>query len=155
MYANLGVVTDPPLRKVYSAFAAEIRSTIDHDPSGNSDTAVNLIGACTKPYSVPVRTTNPCLSITALRGPKTVGTTADIAALPTASLFPERALGSFRSKWLDPNATWLGFKGCRGHSSHNDLDGGSFVLEVMGGSPTLRVHGISSLYLTQNILRIN
>ena len=67
----------------------------------------------------------------ALRGPA-VGTTADIAALPTSALFADRALGSFRSSWLDRNATWLAFKGCRGHYSHNDLDGGTFVLE-MGG----------------------
>jgi hypothetical protein len=71
-------------------------------------------------------------NLIALRGPKTVGTRADIAKLPTASLYSDRALGSFRSHWLDPNATWLGFKGCRGAYSHNDLDGGSFVLE-MGG----------------------
>lgn len=51
-----------------------------------------------------------------------VGSTADIAALPTSALFVERALGSFRSSWLDRNATWLAFKGCRGHYSHNDLD---------------------------------
>lgn len=99
----------PALRPVYSAFARELR-TADPDPKGNSDTASMLI---------------------ALRGPA-VGSTADIAALPKSSLFADRALGSFRSSWLDNNATWLAFKGCRGHYSHNDLDGGTFVLE-MGG----------------------
>ena len=89
----------PALRPVYSAFARELR-VADPDPSGNSDTASMLI---------------------ALRGPA-VGSSADIAALPTSSLFADRALGSFRSSWLDRNATWLAFKGCRGHYSHNDLD---------------------------------
>jgi hypothetical protein len=89
----------PKLRPLYSAFARELRSK-DPDPSGNSDTASMLI---------------------ALRGPA-VGSTADIAALPRFSFFADRALGSFRSSWLDRNATWLAFKGCRGHYSHNDLD---------------------------------
>ena len=90
----------PELRPLYSAFARELR-VADPDPRGNSDTATMLL---------------------ALRG-AAVGSAKDIAALPKAALFAERALGSFRSSWLDSTATWLAFKGCRGHYSHNDLDG--------------------------------
>eukprot|EP01044_Picomonas_judraskeda_P005655 COSAG03_NODE_541_length_7067_cov_2.200201_7_plen_309_part_00 len=113
----------PALRPVYSAFVRELR-VADPDPAGNADTADMLL---------------------ALRGPA-VGSTADIAALPTSAVFAERALGSFRSSWLDGNATWLAFKGCRGHYSHNDLD-------VRESVQTLTAHRAARVLPEQSPLR--
>ena len=109
---------------MYSAFVRELRIA-DPDPTGNADTADVLLALRGTLYiallfSAKQSNSGPNRRYWAT-GPD-AGSTADIAALSTSALFAERALGSFRSSWLDRNATWLAFKGCRGHYSHNDLD---------------------------------
>lgn len=79
----------------------------------------------------------------------TEGTAADVQQLPTSAFFPVKHVGMFRSGWgaglvahdsrtlveqggSSEVPAWLGFKGCDGRWTHNDVDGGQWVLE-MGG----------------------
>jgi hypothetical protein len=76
-----------------------------------------------------------------LLGYSSKGSSKDIASLPTEALFGlddfgwdgRKAVGFMRSSWsAGSNATWIAFKAGNGEANHNDLDAGSFVLE-MGG----------------------
>lgn len=61
------------------------------------------------------------------------GSVADLETLlPLDYLFERRAVGFFRESWTDPNAAWLGLKGCNSTADHGDLDAGTWVLELGG-----------------------
>ncbi len=74
------------------------------------------------------------------------GNSTTLEAEPTGRVFKmgafewggHRGVGSFRSGWasesdgLNGTQTWLAFKAANGVPNHNDVDGGTFVLE-MGG----------------------
>jgi len=54
------------------------------------------------------------------------------AQVPTARLFADVNVATFRSAWLDPMALFAGFKGGDNHGHHAHLDLGSFVLDGLG-----------------------
>ena len=60
------------------------------------------------------------------------GTTADLEQLPKCQLYPVRNVLVARSSWIDPMATWVGFKGGSVAYTHSHMDLGSFVFEAKG-----------------------
>ena len=60
------------------------------------------------------------------------GEAADLDDMPKDALFRGIALATFRSAWLDPNATFVGFKGGSNKAHHGHLDLGTFVLDALG-----------------------
>lgn len=52
--------------------------------------------------------------------------------LPLNKCFTDIQVGSFRSEWANPKATFIGFKGGFNQADHGHLDIGSFVLEMKG-----------------------
>ena len=96
------------------------------------------------------------------------GSHDDLLSQPTAKLFRlsafgwggRAAVGFFRSAWstdksgVEGKEAWLAFKAANGVPNHNDLDGGSFVLEMGGqrwasdlGSDNYQLKG----YFTQSL----
>ena len=94
----------------------------------------------------------------------------DLLSQPTAKLFRlsafgwegRAAIGFFRSAWSTDESgvrgkeAWLAFKAANGVPNHNDLDGGSFVMEMGGqrwasdlGSDNYQLNG----YFTQSLAR--
>jgi hypothetical protein len=51
---------------------------------------------------------------------------------PLDQLFAEARVGSMRSRWHDPDAAFVAFKGGSNRDSHNHLDLGSFVFDALG-----------------------
>lgn len=60
------------------------------------------------------------------------GTAADVQALPTALLYDVAQLAVFRSPWLAPQQSYLGFKGGNSSWDHAHCDMGSFVFDTGG-----------------------
>ena len=60
------------------------------------------------------------------------GGTADIERLPTAARFRGIDVAYLRSKWNDPQALFVGFKGGDNQANHSHLDLGTFVLDALG-----------------------
>lgn len=60
------------------------------------------------------------------------GSLADITRMPTAASFERIDVGLMRSRWNDPNAAFVGFKGGDNAASHANLDLGTFVYDVNG-----------------------
>ncbi|MBI4579963.1 MAG: heparinase II/III family protein [Planctomycetes bacterium] len=60
------------------------------------------------------------------------GTAADIDKLPAAAWFRGIDVAFLRSKWHDPAATFVGFKGGDNRANHSHLDLGTFVLDGQG-----------------------
>jgi len=56
----------------------------------------------------------------------------NVKSLPKTALFKEVNAFFMRSKWNDPNAFFIGFKGGDNQADHAHLDLGSFVLDAMG-----------------------
>ncbi len=56
----------------------------------------------------------------------------DLDDMPKDALFRGIGLATFRSAWLDPNATFVGFKGGSNKAHHGHLDLGTFVLDALG-----------------------
>jgi len=52
--------------------------------------------------------------------------------LPLNKCFTDIHVGSFRSEWANPKATFIGFKGGFNQADHGHLDLGSFVLDMKG-----------------------
>lgn len=52
--------------------------------------------------------------------------------LPLNKCFMDINVGSFRSQWANPQATFIGFKGGFNQADHGHLDLGSFVLDMKG-----------------------
>jgi len=71
------------------------------------------------------------------------GSPKDLEALPLSKVFGmqsagwdgKMAMGIFRQHWdsmLGQASAWAGFKAGNGQANHNDLDAGTFVLEMLG-----------------------
>ncbi|HEY3237109.1 MAG TPA: DUF4962 domain-containing protein [Polyangiaceae bacterium] len=60
------------------------------------------------------------------------GTEADILAVPTDTWFRGADVVLLRSSWVDPFATWVGFKGGDNQANHSHLDLGTFVIDALG-----------------------
>lgn len=68
------------------------------------------------------------------------GNLSDIAELPLVSSIQFRdsgwngrtALAFLRQHWTDTTASWLAIKASNGQANHNDVDAGSFVLDMLG-----------------------
>ena len=52
--------------------------------------------------------------------------------VPTDAQFRGVGVAFLRSKWGDPNATYVGFKGGSNSASHGHLNAGTFVLDALG-----------------------
>lgn len=52
--------------------------------------------------------------------------------LPTDAYYREAEVASMRSKWNDPNATFVSFKAGDNKANHSHLDIGSFILDALG-----------------------
>ena len=77
---------------------------------------------------------NACFAcVVGLASYSAAGTVAGLdGLLPLDYHYERRAVGFFRQSWTDPNASWLGFKGGNSTAPHNDLDAGTFVLDMAG-----------------------
>ncbi|UCD29131.1 MAG: heparinase II/III family protein, partial [Planctomycetota bacterium] len=60
------------------------------------------------------------------------GTDADANRLPLDAYFKNVDVVFLRSKWNDPNALFVGFKGGDNQASHSHLDLGTFVFDALG-----------------------
>ena len=62
------------------------------------------------------------------------GTETDVLSLPLCQAYHRWSVLMARSAWLDPKASWLGFKAGITHDGnpHGHLDVGSFVYETLG-----------------------
>ncbi len=60
------------------------------------------------------------------------GSGQDVEKLPTAAWFHGINVVFMRSKWHDPAATFVGFKGGDNKANHSHLDLGTFVLDALG-----------------------
>jgi hypothetical protein len=60
------------------------------------------------------------------------GETPDTAQLPLDSMFTGVDVAFLRSRWHDPNAIYVGFKGGDNEANHSHLDLGTFVLDADG-----------------------